>query len=151
MMRRASDQCQLLEPWYQFRLEIGADQVGRAMNDIQKMTGTFETPAAGVTNQAMVVLTGTAPVAEMQDYAQEVHAYTHGQGQLECLVDGYRPCHNAADVIAAADYQPVSDLENTPDSVFCAHGAGYPVAWDQVPAAAHLPYVYTADQLAHMN
>ena len=151
MMRRASDQYQLLEPWYQFRLEIGADQVGRAMNDIQKMTGTFETPAAGDTNQAMVVLTGTAPVAEMQDYAQEVHAYTHGQGQLECLVDGYRPCHNAADVIAAADYQPVSDLENTPDSVFCAHGAGYPVAWDQVPAAAHLPYVYTADQLAHMN
>lgn len=87
----------------------------------------------------MTTLTGIAPVSEMQNYAQEVNAYTHGQGQLECLIDGYRPCHNAEAVVVAADYDPVGDLENTPGSVFCAHGAGYPVPWDDVPAMAHVP------------
>ena len=138
--------CQLLEPWYRFRLEVGTDQVGRAMNDIQRMSGSFDTPEAGSANE-MTVLTGTAPVSEMQDYAQEVNAYTHGQGQFECLVDGYRPCHNAEEVIAEFDYDPVSDLDNTPGSVFCAHGAGYPVHWDEVPEMAHFPYVYSQDQL----
>jgi translation elongation factor EF-G len=76
----------------------------------------------------------------MQDYSQTVRAYTHGQGQLECVVDGYRPCHNADEVIADESYVPTADLENTPDSVFCAHGAGYPVAWDQVPEMAHVAY-----------
>ncbi|HAT55532.1 MAG TPA: elongation factor G [Lactobacillus sp.] len=138
MMLLANGGNQLLEPWYQFRLTVDADNVGRAMNDIQRMHGSFETPT---TNSANTILSGVAPVSEMQDYARIVQAYTHGFGQLECIVDGYRPCHNADEVIAATNYKPVSDLENTPDSVFCAHGAGYPVAWNKVPAAAHVPYV----------
>ncbi|CAJ2230492.1 GTP-binding protein [Companilactobacillus paralimentarius] len=140
MMLKQYDGCQLLEPWYQFRLEVEQDQVGRAMNDIQKMNRTFDTPE--VTNNQTNVLTGIAPVSQMQGYSKQVRAYTHGQGQLECIVLGYRPCHNADEIIEEAQYQPVSDLENTPDSVFCAHGAGYPVAWDQVPQTAHLPYTY---------
>jgi len=145
--------CQLLEPWYRFRLEVGQDQVGRAMTDIQRMSGTFETSGADETTRVpgMTVLTGTAPVTEMQDYSQEVNAYTHGQGQLECLVDGYRPCHDSEAVITAADYAPVSDLENTPGSVFCAHGAGYPVQWEDVPDMAHVPYVYSAADLAQLQ
>ncbi|WP_421016929.1 GTP-binding protein [Furfurilactobacillus cerevisiae] len=138
MMLLANGGDQLLEPWYQFRLTVDGDNVGRAMTDIQRMHGSFETPT---TNGANTILSGVAPVSEMQDYARTVQAYTHGLGQLECVVDGYRPCHNADEVIADADYHPVSDLENTPDSVFCAHGAGYPVAWNQVPDAAHVPYV----------
>ncbi|CAJ1175059.1 Tetracycline resistance protein TetM from transposon Tn916 [Companilactobacillus paralimentarius] len=140
MMLKQYDGCQLLEPWYQFRLEVEQDQVGCAMNDIQKMNGTFDTPE--VTNNQTNVLTGIAPVSQMQGYSKQVRAYTHGQGQLECIVLGYRPCHNADEIIEEAQYQPVSDLENTPDSVFCAHGAGYPVAWDQVLQTAHLPYTY---------
>lgn len=135
--------CQLLEPWYRFRLEIPSDQVGRAMNDIQKMSGTFNDPElADNPDVQLTILIGQAPVSEMQDYAKQVHAYTHGQGQIECVVDGYRACHNAQEVIDRFDYDPVSDLENTPDSVFCAHGAGYPVAWDKVPAMAHVGYRY---------
>lgn len=140
MELKVRDACQLLEPWYKFRLEVSQDQVGKAMNDIQQMQGTFETPE--VAASGMNILTGTAPVSEMQGYAQSVNAYTHGQGQLECIVDGYFPCHNAKAVIEAADYDPVADLENTPDSVFCAHGAGYPVAWDEVPQMAHVPYAH---------
>ncbi|EJN56077.1 elongation factor G [Loigolactobacillus coryniformis] len=145
MMLRQKGGCQLLEPWYQFRLEVGQEQVGRAMTDIQRMSGDFTAPE--MTTGGTAVLTGTAPVAEMQDYAPEVNAYTHGQGQLECIVDGYRPCHNADEVVATMKYAPVSDLANTPDSVFCAHGAGYPVAWDQVPEMAHVPYMYTTEEL----
>jgi len=149
-MLKTQQACQLLEPWYRFRLEVGQAQVGRAMTDIQRMQGSFEGPEPAANGSDLVVLTGTAPVAEMQDYSQTVNAYTHGQGQLECLIDGYRPCHNAEEVVAAQAYQPVADLENTPDSVFCAHGAGYPVPWDQVPAMAHVPYVYTAAELAEL-
>lgn len=140
MMAKMRGTCQLLEPWYRFRLEVTQDQVGRAMNDIQRMSGTFEPVESGHTDESLVSLTGFAPVSEMRGYAQEVYAYTHGQGQLTCLVDGYRPCHNADEIEQLLAYEPVSDLENTPDSVFCAHGAGYPVAWNQVPQAAHLPY-----------
>jgi len=147
MMLREQGACQLLEPWYQFRLEVGQDQVGRAMNDIQRLHGQFDTPDDTASANGMVVLTGTAPVAEMQGYSQEVLAYTHGQGQLECLVDGYRPCHNQAEIVAAQDYAPVADLPNTPDSVFCAHGAGYPVPWDEVPGMAHVDYAYSAADL----
>jgi len=144
MMLKVHDDCQLLEPWYKFRLEIGQEQVGRAMNDIQKMNGSFETPevAADTNNNGMTILTGRAPVSEMQGYSQEVNAYTHGQGQLECLIDGYFPCHNTSEVIENFAYDPVSDLENTPGSVFCAHGAGYPVQWEDVPQMAHVPYAY---------
>ncbi|WP_047998664.1 elongation factor G [Lactiplantibacillus herbarum] len=155
MMLKQDEACQLLEPWYRFRLEVGQDQIGRAMNDIQRMQGQFDPPVANTSvatdGTALTTLTGLAPVAEMQSYSQEVRAYTHGQGQLECLVDGYRPCHNAAEVQEAAQYVPTADLENTPDSVFCAHGAGYPVAWDQVPAMAHVPYRYTAAELAALT
>lgn len=151
MMLREQDACQLLEPWYRFRLVVGQDQIGRAMNDVQRMNGTFETPDGTVSSSGMVTLNGTAPVAEMQDYAQEVHAYTHGQGQLECLIDGYRPCHNQAAVVAEQAYAPVSDLPNTPDSVFCAHGAGYPVPWNEVPGMAHVDYAYSAADLAKLS
>ena len=132
---------QLLEPWYQFRLEVPQDQVGRAMNDIQQMNGTFETPEM-VDGSDLTIISGTAPVATMQGYSQTVNSYTHGLGNLECVVLGYQACHNAEEVIENKDYDPVSDLENTPDSVFCAHGAGYPVPWDEVPQMAHVPYLY---------
>ncbi|WP_203640634.1 elongation factor G [Levilactobacillus andaensis] len=151
MMLQRQNACQLLEPWYRFRLEVGQDQVGRAMNDIQRMNGSFDASAEPTTASGMTTLTGTAPVSEMQDYSQEVQAYTHGQGQLECLVDGYRLCHNAEEVVAAADYDPVGDLDNTPGSVFCAHGAGYPVQWDDVPGMAHVDYAYTAEVLATLE
>ena len=132
---------QLLEPWYQFRLEVPQDQVGRAMNDIQQMNGTFETPEM-VDGSDLTIISGTAPVATMQGYSQTVNSYTHGLGNLECVVLGYQACHNAEEVIENKDYDPVSDLENTPDSVFCVHGAGYPVPWDEVPQMAHVPYLY---------
>ncbi|WP_125545585.1 elongation factor G [Levilactobacillus lindianensis] len=148
MMLRENDGLQLLEPWYRFRLEVGQDQIGRAMTDIQRMSGDFDTP---VDAGEMAVLTGTAPVTAMQDYAQEVNAYTHGKGQLECLIDGYRPCHNADEVVAAQAYDPVGDLPNTPGSVFCAHGAGYPVPWDEVPGMAHVDYAYTPAELAKLS
>ncbi|WP_143462366.1 elongation factor G [Levilactobacillus enshiensis] len=151
MMLQRQGNCQLLEPWYRFRLEVGQDQVGRAMNDIQRMSGTFDTSAEPATVAGMTTLTGTAPVAEMQDYSQTVLAYTHGQGQLECLVDGYRPCHDTEAVVAAADYDPVGDLDNTPGSVFCAHGAGYPVQWTDVPEMAHVAYAYSPEELANIS
>ncbi|MCV3762679.1 TetM/TetW/TetO/TetS family tetracycline resistance ribosomal protection protein [Companilactobacillus farciminis] len=132
---------QLLEPWYQFHLEVPQDQVGRAMNDIQQMNGTFENPEM-VDGSDLTMISGTAPVATMQGYSQTVNSYTHGLGNLECVVLGYQTCHNAQEVIESRDYDPVADLENTPDSVFCAHGAGYPVAWDEVPQMAHVPYLY---------
>lgn len=144
MMLRQVGKCALLEPWYRFRLEVPQAQIGRAMNDIQRMHGQFEPPE---TKPTTAILTGTAPVSEMQDYSREVYAYSHGQGQLECSIEGYRPCHNTEAVLAQQDYQPVSDLENTPDSVFCAHGAGYPVPWNQVPEAAHCPYQLTPGPL----
>ncbi|MFD1418549.1 elongation factor G [Companilactobacillus keshanensis] len=139
MVAKLNNACQLLEPWYRFRLVVDQEQVGRAMSDVQKMSGNFNTPEDA--GNGMSILTGNAPVSEMRDYAQEVNAYTHGEGQVECFVDGYRPCHNAEEIIDKYDYDPVSDLENTPGSVFCAHGAGYPVHWDDVPQMAHYPYL----------
>ncbi|MDD6431520.1 MAG: TetM/TetW/TetO/TetS family tetracycline resistance ribosomal protection protein [Lactobacillaceae bacterium] len=138
MELRAKNQCQLLEPWYQFRLTVPQSEVGRAINDIQRMDGTFK---LGADNGVATTITGTAPVATMRDYAQEVRNYTHGQGQLECVVAGYQPCHNAEEIINDRQYDPVADLENTPDSVFCAHGAGYPVRWNRLPEMAHFPYM----------
>ncbi len=106
---------QLLEPWYQFTLHVPSTAVGRAMSDIQRMSGEFAPPE---TQGDWVSLTGTAPVSELQDYGPAVTAYTHGQGQLDCVVAGYRPAHDADAVIAAAGYVPTADLPNTPDSVF---------------------------------
>lgn len=141
MMLRVRGACQLLEPWYDFRLVVPQAQMGRAMTDIQRLAGTMADGETTPDATGMVTLTGQAPVATMQTYAQTVNAYTHGDGQLECVVAGYQPCHDAATVIAAAAYDPVGDLANTPGSVFCAHGAGYPVHWDEVPQTAHVPYV----------
>ncbi len=125
----------LLEPWYEFRLEVPAEQVGRAMADVQRMGGSFDPPELlGETS----VLTGSVPVAEMRGYAMELAGYTRGKGRLACTLAGYRPCHDAPAVIEAMGYDPERDTENPPDSVFCAHGAGYTVKWDEVPAHAHV-------------
>lgn len=131
--------CRVLEPWYGFRLEVPQDMVGHAMADIQRMSGSFDTPSG---DGEYTVLEGEAPVAQMRDYAMDVNAYTHGRGHLSCVFAGYRPCHNADEVIEQSAYDPESDLENTPDSVFCAHGAGYPVKWYKVPEFMHLDYAW---------
>lgn len=131
--------CRLLEPWYGFRLEVPQDMVGHAMADVQRMSGSFDTPSG---DGEYMVLEGEAPVAQMRDYAMDVNAYTHGRGHLSCVFAGYRPCHNADEVIEQSAYDPESDLENTPDSVFCAHGAGYPVKWYKVPEFMHLDYAW---------
>lgn len=125
----------LLEPIYSFKLDLPADQLGRAINDIRAMSGTFQTPDDyGET----VTLTGTAPVSLMRSYQTEVAAYTRGRGRLRVALAGYTPCHDAQKVVAEAAYDPERDLENTPDSVFCAHGAGVVVKWNEVPEYMHL-------------
>ena len=126
---------QLLEPWYAFRLEVPAENIGRAMSDIQRMEGTFDPPESG---EETAVLTGFAPVSTMRSYPMEVVSYTRGRGHLSLTLDGYRPCHNAQEVIAAIGYEPEHDLDNPADSVFCAHGAGFVVPWDQVRNHMHV-------------
>ena len=126
---------QLLEPWYAFRLEVPAENIGRAMSDIQRMEGTFDPPESG---EETAVLTGFAPVSTMRSYPMEVVSYTRGRGHLSLTLDGYRPCHNAQEVIAAIGYEPEHDLDNPADSVFCAHGAGFVVPWDQVRGHMHV-------------
>ena len=125
----------LLEPWYDFRLELPPEQVGRALSDLQRMGGQAGTPE---TAGALSVLTGSAPVAGLRDYGREVAAYTRGRGRLSCTAGGYAPCHNADEVIAALGYDPERDVDNPADSVFCAHGAGYNVKWSEVKAHAHV-------------
>lgn len=125
----------LLEPVYDFCLEIPAERVGRAMTDIQNMSGTFEPPEM---ENTMAVLRGTAPVVHLREYASEVTAYTKGMGHLTCTLKGYAPCHNAEEVIAETNYQPEADLENPTGSVFCVHGAGFNVPWDEVSEYMHL-------------
>ena len=125
----------LLEPVFDFRLTVPTENMGRAINDIRAMNGSFETPDSyGET----VTLTGTAPVATMGNYHTEVAAYTHGKGKLSCALSGYAPCSNAAAVIADHAYDPEQDVENTPHSVFCSHGAGVTIKWDQVHEHMHL-------------
>ena len=126
---------QLLEPWYAFRLEVPAENIGRAMSDIQRMEGTFDPPESG---EETAVLTGFAPVSTMRSYPMEVVSYTRGRGHLSLTLDGYRPCHNAQEVIAAIGYEPEHDLDNPADSVFCAHGSGFVVPWDQVRSHMHV-------------
>ena len=126
---------QLLEPWYAFRLEVPAENIGRAMSDIQRMEGTFDPPESG---EETAVLTGFAPVSTMRSYPMEVVSYTRGRGHLSLTLDGYRPSHNAQEVIAAIGYEPEHDLDNPADSVFCAHGAGFVVPWDQVRSHMHV-------------
>ena len=135
MTAREQGACQLLEPWYRFRLGVPADKVGRALADLQRMGADFDAPVA---EGDRAEIAGSAPASEIGSYALEVSAYSGGHGRLFLEYAGYRPCHNAEQVIADAAYDPVADLANTPDSVFCSHGAGYNVAWDQVPAQAHV-------------
>ena len=136
MVLRQRQAMQLLEPWYEYTLTVPVNQVGRALNDIEAMGGNYQLPESA--NQAVSVITGMAPVSQMRSYVQTVRAYTHGQGQLECIVAGYRPAVNAEKIIAERAYEPQADLDNTPDSVFCAHGAGFPVPWDEVPQMMHV-------------
>lgn len=125
----------LLEPWYEFRLEVPADMIGRAMADIQRMSGEMDDPeASGDT----AVISGKAPVSEMKDYAIEVASYTGGRGHLSCSLYGYEPCHDQERVIEAIGYDPDSDAENTGDSVFCENGAGFNVKWDEVDRYLHV-------------
>ena len=131
----------LLEPYYAFRLEVPSEMIGRAMTDLQRMEARFE-PAQ--TMGDMAVLTGNAPVVTMQDYPTEVISYTRGRGHLTCTFRGYEPCHNADAVIAASGYDPQRDPENSCGSIFCAHGAGYWVPWNEVMQHMHLPSVLPA-------
>ena len=128
----------LLEPMYNFTLTIPAENIGRAMNDITRMHGVFDPPQ---TNSDTATLSGTAPVATMRDYAKEVVQYTHGNGNLSTSFKGYEPCHNADEVIAAIGYDVEGDTDNTADSVFCSHGAGHTVKWNEVPEHMHLPSI----------
>ena len=125
----------LLEPVFAFTLEVPTECLGRAMSDVQRMYGSFDAP---VTEGERSVLTGRAPAACMRDYQREVNSYTHGNGHLSCIPDGYEPCHNAEEVVSGAGYDPEADLQNPTGSVFCAHGAGFVVEWDRVPEYAHV-------------
>lgn len=132
----------LLEPYYEFRMEIPAEFVGRALTDIQRMSGEFQPPD---TEGDFSVITGSAPVSEMRDYQLEVTSYTKGRGRLFCTLKGYEPCHNAEKVIEQIGYDSERDLDNPTGSVFCAHGAGFNVSWDQVPDHMHLEYAWTPE------
>lgn len=127
--------CTLLEPVYEFRIELPLECAGRAMTDIQKMHGSFSPMEIKGEN---AVLKGTAPVVTMRGYQTELISYTKGKGRMMCSVSSYQPCHNAEEVIEARGYDPEGDLENPTGSVFCAHGAGFVVDWDLVPEYAHL-------------
>lgn len=125
----------LLEPYYDFQLEVPETMVGRAMTDIERMHGTFQPPQI---SGGMAVFTGSGPVAAMGDYQQEVVSYTKGNGRFSCTLKGYEPCHNQAEIIEQMGYEPERDVDNSPDSVFCAHGAGILVKWNQVKEHMHV-------------
>ena len=134
----------LLEPYYEFRLEVPAEMIGRAMADVQKMQGTFDAPEV---EGETAILKGTAAVAQMRDYQKEVVSYTHGTGKLFCSLKGYALCKNQDEVVQNIGYDPEADLENPTGSVFCAHGAGFVVPWDQVEAYMHLQSGVDMDEL----
>ena len=125
----------LLEPYYSYRLEVPADMVGRAMTDIQRMNGSFDTP---LQDGESAILTGSAPVVTMRDYQTEVISYTKGRGRLSCTLEGYKTCHNQEEVVKEVGYDSERDLDNPTGSVFCAHGAGFVVKWDEVENYMHL-------------
>ena len=135
--------CVLLEPWYDFRLEIPSGLIGRAMTDIERMHGTFGTPE---NNRETAVLTGSVPASEMQDYQKEVAAYSRGNGRLFVTLKGYEPCHNTAEVMERTGYDPARDADNPADSVFCSHGSGFVVPWDRVPDYMHLPFSWAGEE-----
>ena len=136
MEARETGHCALLEPWYRFRLELPQEMLGRALSDVQRMGGESAAPQIA---DGIAVVEGAAPVSEMRDYAMDVNAYTHGEGRLALMFGGYRECHDEQTVVDGAGYDPEADLEHTPDSVFCAHGAGYTVKWYKVPESCHVP------------
>ena len=128
----------LLEPWFSYTIELPTENLGRAMNDIQRMHGTFEDP---LTEGEMTTLTGRAPASEIRDYGRELAGYTKGRGRISCMLAGYDLCHNGDEVTERMGYDPLRDVENTPDSVFCSHGSGDVIPWDQVEEYMHLPSV----------
>ena len=132
----------LLEPWYDFRLEVPGPLVGRAMSDLRRRGGEFEPPE---TAGEEAVITGSAPVSGLGDYAAEVAAYTQGRGRLSCTPGDYRPCRDQEAVVAALGYDPERDMDNPADSVFCSHGAGVSVKWNEVPAHMHLSAAYAPE------
>lgn len=134
----------LLEPYYTFRLELPVDCVGRAMTDIENMHGNIEPPVIG---EEQAVLTGSVPVAAMRDYQITVSSYTKGRGNLFCTLQGYGPCHNEEEIIAQMQYKPEEDLDNPSSSVFCSHGAGFIVPWNQVREYMHVESVLSNDDL----
>ena len=136
MEARETGHAVLLEPWYRFHLELPQEMLGRALSDVQRMSGESTAPQIA---DGLAVVEGAAPVSEMRDYAMDVNAYTHGEGRLALMFGGYRECHGEQAVVEAAGYDPEADLEHTPDSVFCAHGAGYTVKWYKVPEFCHVP------------
>ena len=139
----AQGACVLLEPWYEFSLRLPQESVGRALADMPRLHAEFEPPAS---EGDMALISGKAPVAALRGYAREVAAYTRGHGQLSCLPGGYAPCHNTDEVIAASGYDIDSDTANTADSIFCSHGAGVLVRWDEVPEHMHIPSVLARDE-----
>ena len=133
----------LLEPYYEFRLEVPFDTVGRAMADVERMYGSFEQPEL---EGEISVLTGKAPVSAMRNYQQEVVSYTKGRGRLFCTLKGYEPCHNTEEILEQIQYDPETDAENPPDSVFCYHGAGTIIPWYEVEKHMHLEKVLDGNQ-----
>ncbi len=129
----------LLEPWYTFRLDVPAESVGRAMADVQRFGGACDAPEP---KGDRTVLSGSAPVAMLADYPADVAAYTKGRGRLSLRFDGYRPCAEQEKLVEAVNYNPTADLENSPDSVFCVHGGGFNVKWDEVPGHMQLPWAW---------
>lgn len=125
----------LLEPYYEFHLEVPTENIGRAMTDIQQMGGTFSSPE---TYGDMTIISGRAPVSTMREYSKDVISYTSGKGRLNCILSGHEPCHNSDEVIAEIGYDSDTDLENPADSVFCSHGAGFVVKWNEVYDHMHL-------------
>ena len=128
----------LLEPYYSFRLELPTECVGRAMTDLQQMSAEFSAPEL---KDEMSIIKGTAPVSTMRGYSADITAYTSGRGKLFTALDGYKPCHNTDEVIAKIGYNPESDTDNPAGSVFCAHGAGFNVPWNEVEDYMHLESV----------
>lgn len=135
----------LLEPYYEFRLEIPEEMTGRAMTDMEKLFADFTLTERA---EGRCVLTGCAPVETMRDYQKEVYAYTRGQGSLTVRLKGYMPCHNADEVIEERHYDPEADLRNPTGSVFCSHGAGFVVPWNQVKEYMHVESCFAGDRKA---
>ena len=138
----------LLEPYYSFMLEVPNENIGRAISDIQQMSGSFEQPEA---LGDMSVIKGKAPVSTINNYGKEVTQYTHGRGRIVCSFIGYDDCHNADEIIKKSDYSPDRDTDNPCDSVFCSHGSGYIVKWDEVKSHMHLPEAWSKPGVQTVN